>query len=252
MPEKVNAMMAMATTTKTVTMAAVVLKEQDKYMIFSGAALGRGACCCDFAVHRDFFGFLVLLRVCWLVYPLAWSVKLTRHQSRGHPPPKSRSPKIIAIQSNSIRLTRESMDDFISQQPWTYQQPPAPTVNGGWYTGEQFPQNAPWRSFPVTPDVSALIGQNLLSARPPPGATQQFPGSYRPGNNAQAMPGVVPYPGASNAVMCTTRRDCPKVQGQGQHQDQDDECSQVIPQGDSVGSSFFFGSSSYAFLSDVL
>jgi hypothetical protein len=46
---------------------------------------------------------------------------------------------------------------------------------------------------PVTPDVDVYINQNLRSANPPPGATTQYPGNIRPGNNWQGMPGVVAY-----------------------------------------------------------
>ena len=87
-------------------------------------------------------------------------------------------------------------------EPWSYQQPPPPSLNGGWYTGAPFVEGAPWRNVPVMPDVSYMIHTNLLSANPPPGATQQYPGSFRPGNNAQSMAGVAPY-GASNSMMCT-------------------------------------------------
>ena len=88
------------------------------------------------------------------------------------------------------------------EEQWRYQQPPRPSLNGGWYTGEKFDDNAPWRNFNVTPDVSYMINRNLKSANPPPGATSQYPGSYRPGNNAQSMPGVAPY-GQANDIRCT-------------------------------------------------
>lgn len=95
----------------------------------------------------------------------------------------------------------------IKMEDWKYQQPPQPTINGGWYTGEPFPTSAPWRNFEVTPDVSFMIHRNLSSANPPPGAIFQYPGSYRPGNNAQSMPGVTPSGGAMD-IMCT--RSTPK------------------------------------------
>ena len=89
-------------------------------------------------------------------------------------------------------------------QEWEYAKPPPPRVNGGWYTGAQFPKGAPWRNFTVVPDVP-FLNANLNSARPPPGAEQQYPGSYRPGNNAQSMPGVVKYNGPTD-MLCTTPR----------------------------------------------
>ena len=78
-------------------------------------------------------------------------------------------------------------------EQWNYQQPPPPSVNGGWYTGTPFSECAPWRNFSVTPDVSFMIHQNLRSADPPPGAINQYPSSYRPGNNAPCMPGVTAF-----------------------------------------------------------
>ena len=87
-------------------------------------------------------------------------------------------------------------------EDWSYQQPPTPSVNGGWYTGATFPKNAPWRNINVTPDVSFMIHSNLRSAKPPLMALNQYPGSYRPGNNAPSMIGVIPY-GVSNDMMCT-------------------------------------------------
>ena len=85
---------------------------------------------------------------------------------------------------------------------WKYQQPPPPAWNGGWFTGEPYDKDAPWGTVPVIPDVSFLIHNNLLSAQPPPGANIQYPGSFRPGNNAQAMPGIVPNR-IKNDLMCS-------------------------------------------------
>lgn len=87
---------------------------------------------------------------------------------------------------------------------WNYLPPPPPQLNGGWYTGTPFPENAPWRNVVVTPDVSYMIHTNLLSANPPPGASQQYPTSYRPGNNAPVMTGTQSY-GPSNDMMCIRR-----------------------------------------------
>ncbi len=89
---------------------------------------------------------------------------------------------------------------------WQYQSTPQPSVNGGWYTGTAFPKDAPWRNFPVNPEVSYLIHRNLRSAAPPPGATEQYPTSFRPGNNAPSMPGVLQY-SSSNNIMCTQGHD---------------------------------------------
>jgi len=71
--------------------------------------------------------------------------------------------------------------------------PPKPSLNGGLYGGAPFTPGAPWANVPVTPDVDVYIHQNLRSANPPPGATTQYPGNIRPGNNWQGMPGVAAY-----------------------------------------------------------
>ena len=68
--------------------------------------------------------------------------------------------------------------------------PPAP-VNGGLYSGEA--AKGPWGSIPVTPTTSNYINNNLKSANPPPGATEQYPGNPRLGNNHQGMNGVKWY-----------------------------------------------------------
>ena len=91
-----------------------------------------------------------------------------------------------------------------SELEWVYQHPPMPSHNGGWFTGKAYQADAPWRTFPVTPDVDSIIHHNLRSANPPPGATTQYPGSFRPGNNAQGMPGVHPY-GLHNDIMCVSQ-----------------------------------------------
>ena len=68
---------------------------------------------------------------------------------------------------------------------------PAPQYQGGIYTGPQ--AYGPWGFIPVTPTTSNMIHNNLRSANPPPGATVQYPGTNRLGNNFSAMPGVSWY-----------------------------------------------------------
>jgi hypothetical protein len=65
---------------------------------------------------------------------------------------------------------------------------PPPRKNGGLYTGKEFDANAPHRSFYVPQDSSYMLQMNLRSAKPPPGATLQPPGSIRPGNSGFDMP----------------------------------------------------------------
>ena len=50
-----------------------------------------------------------------------------------------------------------------------------------------------YASIHVTPTATNMINNNLLSADPPPGATEQYPGTNRLGNNYIAMPGVYWY-----------------------------------------------------------
>lgn len=68
--------------------------------------------------------------------------------------------------------------------------PPQPSLNGGLYTGQPFAPGAPWANVPVTPEGTYMTHVNLRSAHPPPGASHQYAGSIRPGNNLQQMPGV--------------------------------------------------------------
>lgn len=89
----------------------------------------------------------------------------------------------------------------MSNHAWSYVQPPPPTPNGGWYTGARFTSDMPWRNLAVTPDVSSMMNDTLLSANPPPGATRHYASSLRPGNNASSVPGIDRY-GPSHAMRC--------------------------------------------------
>jgi len=68
--------------------------------------------------------------------------------------------------------------------------PPSPP-NGGLYGGVQ--STKPWANIPITPTATNYIQNNLKSALPPPGATEQYPSTNRLGNNYVAMPGVFWY-----------------------------------------------------------
>ena len=68
---------------------------------------------------------------------------------------------------------------------------PEPVPNGGIFGGPQ--AVGPYASIPVTPTTTNLINKNLRSANPPPGATEQYPGTNRDGNNYVPMPGVYWY-----------------------------------------------------------
>jgi hypothetical protein len=63
--------------------------------------------------------------------------------------------------------------------------------HGGLYSGPES-QN-PWNSIRVTPTMTNYIQNNLRSANPPPGATEQYVGTPRLGNNYVPMPGIYWY-----------------------------------------------------------
>ena len=68
---------------------------------------------------------------------------------------------------------------------------PHPVPNGGLFGGPQ--AMGEYASIHVIPTATNMINNNLRSATPPPGATEQYPGTNRSGNNYQAMPGVYWY-----------------------------------------------------------
>lgn len=65
---------------------------------------------------------------------------------------------------------------------------PAPPVNGGLYCGPQ--NNAPWMPKSVPYTTTYFTHHLLKSANPPQGATEQYVGDNRMGNNYVPMPGV--------------------------------------------------------------
>ena len=91
---------------------------------------------------------------------------------------------------NSTKHNRKYGGAVSPYQQWfgPKSQAPKPQHNAGLYTGPSF--DGPWGNIPVTPTTTNMINQNLRSANPPPGATTQYPGNIRPGNNWQAMVGV--------------------------------------------------------------
>ena len=89
---------------------------------------------------------------------------------------------------------------------------PKRAVNGGWFTGEPFSDNAPYKNIEVLPDAGYMIHYNLTSANPPPDAIFQYPGGIRPGNNSQTMPGISVNPKyglLANSAPCVHKHvDC--------------------------------------------
>jgi hypothetical protein len=61
-------------------------------------------------------------------------------------------------------------------------------INGELYSGEH--STKPWMPIRVTPTATNYIHRNLLSANPPPGATEQYVGTNRIGNNYTSMPNI--------------------------------------------------------------
>jgi len=68
--------------------------------------------------------------------------------------------------------------------------PPVP-VHGGLFNAPETRNS--WNAIPVTPTMTNFIQNNLRSANPPPGATEQYIGTHRLGNNYVSMPGVYWY-----------------------------------------------------------
>jgi hypothetical protein len=67
--------------------------------------------------------------------------------------------------------------------------PPAPSLNGGLYTGIPFMRGAPWGNLPATPDAGYMSLVNLQSADPPHLGPFHLPGGgLRPGNNTPLLP----------------------------------------------------------------
>ena len=73
---------------------------------------------------------------------------------------------------------------------------PGPSYNGAVTIGE--PCQGGHCSIHVTPTVNNLINNNLKSANPPPGATINYPGTNRLGNNHIEMSGIQSYSGTEN------------------------------------------------------
>ena len=89
--------------------------------------------------------------------------------------------------------------------------PPSP-ANGGLFGGPQ--AVGEYASIPVIPTATNMINNNLLSANPPPGATTQYPGTNRLGNNFSTMPGINWYNDTTNVNPGQFRIKGPQVVNQ--------------------------------------
>lgn len=74
-----------------------------------------------------------------------------------------------------------------SFEKFGYMKPPAPSKNGGLFTGEPFKKGAEYADVKVTPDAFFMNNFTLASANPPPGAMGQATDTVRPGNNKQII-----------------------------------------------------------------
>ena len=84
---------------------------------------------------------------------------------------------------------------------------PKPDVAAGLYTQEF---KGPWGNTNITPTTTEYVNKNLVSANPPPGATTQYPGTIRQGNNYDTYVGVNDYVGTSKnsgafKIKCTSK-----------------------------------------------
>lgn len=97
-------------------------------------------------------------------------------------------------------------DEWMRQYPPGVTPPPPPLRGVGLYDGD-YADGAPWGPIPVVADTGYLIHHVLRSAHPPPGATTQYPGTLRPGNNWSPLPGVS-YAPPSAATKFTRSATC--------------------------------------------
>lgn len=84
------------------------------------------------------------------------------------------------VESGSVAPAQRSCDANTAM--------PQAAVHGGLYNAPE--TTHPWNAIRVTPTMTNYIQFNLRSARPPPGATEQYVGTERPGNNYAPMPGT--------------------------------------------------------------
>lgn len=81
-------------------------------------------------------------------------------------------------------------------EKYGYMSTPTPSLNGGLYTGEEFHRNAPHRNFPVSPDTTVYLNENLQNGNEvaPYEATVMYPPT-RKGNSFVEWKGLTKYEG---------------------------------------------------------
>ena len=97
------------------------------------------------------------------------------------------------VKSNKLNIPEDVNSEIPLNERWNCENTKAPdqVPNGGLFGGPQ--AMGPYASIHVIPTATNMINNNLRSANPPPGATEQYPGTNRDGNNYVPMPGVFWY-----------------------------------------------------------
>ena len=80
---------------------------------------------------------------------------------------------------------------------YNYMPVPPPSLNGGLYTGEPFKKDAPYRNFPVLPDASVYLQENLSNGTNAPNAAKFMYPATRVGNSYVDWKGLKKYSGTS-------------------------------------------------------
>lgn len=113
------------------------------------------------------------------------------------PKPCGRSkPRTRASRSRRVRRARNNRPYvFVNRGGGSCESGYQAPYNAGLYTGAPF--SGCWGNTPVEPTTTSYINKNLQSAEPPPGATTQYPGTARLGNNCLKTPGVGSYRGTA-------------------------------------------------------
>ena len=89
---------------------------------------------------------------------------------------------------------------------------PRTVATCGWFTGAG--SKGDWACVPAEPTSESLLTKTLLSARPPPGASQQYQENCRTGNHCQGMPAQHKLSAPYGTIGCIDSR---KSQTQGDY-----------------------------------
>ena len=83
----------------------------------------------------------------------------------------------------------------------------------GWFTGAGARPGADWACVPVKPSSDYLLNHTLLSAKPPPGAAEQYKGNCRAGNHCQVMRAQQKLPVPYGSIGCVDADTLPDPTG---------------------------------------